>query len=176
MVIFFDFDRTLFETDRLYTYLEKYKSVPGDPDSLTPVSVQEFVYEGVHALLKDLKENHTLVLVTLARAVKHKKIGIFQKLKVERSGIAGYFDKIKIHTGTLKEAVITALVDEYPEGTVVFIDDDPAELQAAKERNPSLVLVQMRHPGTKHEHAPDIEGAYQARSFDNIRSFFAQST
>lgn len=126
MRIGIDFDRVLFRTgdfkqfldDRIDGFLDTYPEGNYDPrehadelgikmEDLMEVleHADEFTYDDVPELGK--LEDHTLVLVTRGDPV-------FQKEKVERSGVKQYFDEIVIVTdGAKSVADIDFLVDDW---------------------------------------------------------------
>lgn len=139
----FDFDRVLFDTDRFASDLKS----AGIYDDSTPrnialldateaagLEVSDYVFPGAREFLEKHGSESAIVSSFVSRNELnngHEVNGLseFQLEKIKRSGLGELIDeKIEI-VGEHKQA---GLQKFYQEG-VIFVDDEPSNLQVAKE-------------------------------------------
>lgn len=100
---------------------------------------KKYVYpEAKHFLATLKRRGASLVLLSWGDA--------FQKTKIEKSGLADFFDKIKIITRAAKAKPILQLLKKGT-GKAVFIDDRREVIDEVKRKVPNLMAIQViRHP------------------------------
>lgn len=153
---FIDFDRTLFDTERFFAYLEThpkfrdvYKSAEGgkagvvahaltDPEfSFLKGELSEFLYEDGAAFLRE-KEN-SVMIITFGNP-------LFQKAKV-LSAVDGIPRVQALYTGDVRKGTFIAPHLDMYGPTPTFVDDAPLELDILREECPTAKLFEMRRDG-----------------------------
>lgn len=139
MILILDFDRTLYDVEGQYRWLEE-EEMRRHADAIAQLPLAQFLYDDVVAFVKRHAQEHTLMLCTFgARDI--------QGPKVEATGIAHYFTECLYTDHTPKADAVCRVARDHPEERVVFVDDDPAHLVETKELCPRVLCVRMRRPG-----------------------------
>ena len=151
MVIYVDFDHTLFNTTAFVRKIEEVtskkisnidiKSIP-EISEKNKINLKEFLYEDSIPFLEKYKD-YNLVLLT-------KGDYEYQEFKVLKTNLSKYF----------KEKIITEkekgdLEIDYQKG--IFIDDNPREIESIMKNNPYLVIRMKRGKYKDIEIDLDIE-------------------
>lgn len=153
---FIDFDRTLFDTERFFTYLnthplfkDVYESTQGDRASMVAHvlknpefsffkgELSQFLYEDASSFLRE-KENSAMI-ITFGNPA-------FQKAKVV-SAVEGIPRVQALYTGDVRKAVFIAPHLDMYGPTPTFVDDAPLELDLLQEHCPQARLFEMRRDG-----------------------------
>ncbi len=147
-ILLVDFDRTLFDTEKFYTWLgeDVYKRIDEIVEGkLPPPHFNTMVYADVEDFLVFAHAKYHLVLLTFLKVEYSSNPVLMQQLKINGSGVAKYFDDIII---TTKDKAVRAkeyLTTHGTEGRpVLFIDDELANISRMKEENPEVACYLMR--------------------------------
>lgn len=167
MTYFLDFDRTLFDTDRFYTFLIQHNLIP-EPHRATLTTAIEgradysteawrlfnaavesgdfpFVTENTSQFLfsdvSDFFSRHGSESVIVS-------VGLvpLQRAKIERTGLTPLVRSV-LYVGLKSKG--EGLAAEYPTpiADAVFVDDSPRQLESVAEHCPWLKLYEMRRDG-----------------------------
>ena len=151
MVIYVDFDHTLFNTTAFVRQMEEVtnkkisdidiKSIP-EISEKNKIDLKEFLYEDSIPFLEKYKD-YNLVLLTKGNYE-------YQEFKILKTNISKYF----------KEKIITEkekgdLEIDYQKG--IFIDDNPREIESIMKNSPYLVIRMKRGKYKDIEIDLDIE-------------------
>ncbi len=151
MVIYVDFDHTLFNTTAFVRKMEEVtnkkisdidiKSIP-EISEKNKIDLKEFLYEDSIPFLEKYKD-YNLVLLTKGNYE-------YQEFKILKTNISKYF----------KEKIITEkekgdLEIDYQKG--IFIDDNPREIESIMKNSPYLVIRMKRGKYKDIEIDLDIE-------------------
>lgn len=142
-VLFLDFDRTLFDTDRFYEWLgDEYslRILALMAGEITPPDFASYLYPDTIDFLHEVKKSYRLVLLTYAInvALQHRKIA--------DSGISQFMDDIIV---TQREKWIDAKEylarsgDPRSASGHVFIDDAPENIAGMMRENPSIRSIRI---------------------------------
>lgn len=156
MMYFIDFDRTLFDTEGFFKYVEShpafkevYERTQGDKQALVTHALQTpefsfekgelspFLYEDAAGFLRE-KENSAMI-ITFGNPA-------FQKMKVE-SAVYGIPRVQTLYTGDVRKGEFIAPHLDMYGPTPTFIDDAPLELGILRECCPTARLFEMRRDG-----------------------------
>jgi FMN phosphatase YigB (HAD superfamily) len=122
-VLFLDFDRTLFDTDKFYEWLgdERFSRLLDlTAGKIASPDFSEMVYADTIPFLNRAKETHRLVLLTFAMNTA------LQRRKIRGSNLVSYFDDIIMTQGAKGEEVKNYLERMGDTGWEhAFIDDAP---------------------------------------------------
>jgi FMN phosphatase YigB (HAD superfamily) len=144
--LFFDFDRTLFDTEAFYNTIERLV-LQGDGVFHQIHSLESFLYPGTKDVLQSLvTKGHTLILVTYGlRAV--------QETKFLRCNIGHYFtETFYVEQGSKAKVIkdyCKQLPEPLPQENIIFIDDTISHLEFFKQKIPSARAFRMCRPGAK---------------------------
>jgi FMN phosphatase YigB (HAD superfamily) len=140
-IIFLDFDRTLFDTERFYEWLgeDRYARILAIAvGELTPPDFSTMLYPDTLAFLQKIKTAYRPVLLTYSINIA------LQRRKVRGSGILPYFSHIII---TSREKGIEAqeyLVNNREAlGGHVFVDDTPEQINDMRATNPMVRSIRI---------------------------------
>ncbi len=149
MTIFLDFDRTLFDTERFYSELER--SFLLLPALLArESSLQEFLYPDTLPFLVAHKA-HDLVLVT-------RGIPALQRLKAEKSGVLAHIPRaLFVAEGTKAKAIQEHVASHPLQEPAYFLDDLPEELAAVRQELPNVSVVRMRRLQARTSSLPGLD-------------------
>ena len=147
-ICFIDFDRTLFDTEKFYTWLgeDVYKRIDDIVEGkLPPPHFNTMVYSDVQDFLEYAHTKYHLVLLTFLKVEYSSNPVLMQQLKINGSGIAKHFDDIIITTkdkaSRAKEYLLTHEQGGVP---ALFVDDELANISRMKEENPEVTCYLMR--------------------------------
>ena len=147
-IFFIDFDRTLFDTEKFYTWLgeDVYKKIDDIVEGKQqPPHFTAMVYSDVPAFLEFARTKYHLVLLTFLKVEYSSNPVMMQQMKINGSGIAQYFNDIII---TTKDKAIRAKEYLALHGEVgkphLFIDDEMGNISRMKEENPEVTCYLMR--------------------------------
>ncbi len=147
-VCFIDFDRTLFDTEKFYTWLgeDVYKRIDDIVEGkLPPPHFNTMVYSDVEDFLTFAHTRYHLVLLTFLKVEYSSNPVLMQQLKINGSGVAKHFDDIII---TTKDKAVRAKEYLITHGRgdmqVLFVDDELTNISRMKEENPEVVCYLMR--------------------------------
>lgn len=117
-IIFFDIDRTMFDTEHFYdTKFSEYR-----------------VFKEVKEVLERLS-----VLTNLGIFSKGEEA--LQLKKLDKTGIKKYFKENYIHIVEDKYTALKNILKNYNDHAVVFADDDLNSLHLAKKLNKNLITI-----------------------------------
>jgi hypothetical protein len=153
MTLFLDFDRTLFDTERLYARLGASLLLP----FLTGAeSFEELLYPDTLPFLRAHAKDD-LVLVT-------RGIPALQRLKAEKSGVLRRVSHaLYVSEGTKALAITKHLSAHLLREPAYFIDDMPEELAAVRDAHPRIQCVRMRRPTGRTSLLPGPHGIPEVR-------------
>ena len=98
---------------------------------------RRYIFADAKTFLADAqKKRHMLFLVSAGDSV-------FQKEKINASGISSFFDDIAITNVSQKSFVIDEMKKNIGAREIVFIDDNKEVLDDIKKHHPSIKTVQM---------------------------------
>lgn len=101
------------------------------------VRSRRYVFADAKTFLADAKKKrHTLFLVSAGDSV-------FQKEKINASGISSFFDDIAITSASQKSLAIDEIKKHTGAREIVFVDDNKEVLDDIKKHHPSIKTVQM---------------------------------
>ena len=147
-ICFVDFDRTLFDTEKFYTWLGEdiYKRIDDIVEGkLPPPHFNTMVYADAKGFLDFARTKYHLVLLTFLKVEYSSNPVLMQQLKINGSGLAEHFDDIII---TTKDKALRAkeyLLTHGQNGKLhVFVDDELNNISRMKEENPEVVCYLMR--------------------------------
>ena len=147
-ILFIDFDRTLFDTEKFYTWLgeDVYKRIDDIVEGkLPPPHFNTMVYADVEEFLAFAHARYHLVLLTFLKVEYSSNPVLMQQLKINGSGVAKHFDDIII---TTKDKAVRAkeylMTHESRETQALFVDDELANISRMKEENPEVSCYLMR--------------------------------
>jgi FMN phosphatase YigB (HAD superfamily) len=122
------------------------------------------VFDDVHAFLEDHAEEHKQTILTFG---DHD----YQHEKIQASALMDFIDDIRI--ASLEQSKTEHLRELVESGTdpIVFIDDNPRELEAVHESGLPMTLMRMVRDGERHaeeEHELDDDAWTCIRSLEEI--------
>lgn len=140
-VLFLDFDRTLFDTDRFYEWLgdERFSRLLDlAAGKIEAPDFAEMVYSDTIPFLKRAKETHRLVLLTFAMNTA------LQRRKVRGSNLVSYFDDIIMTQGAKGQEAKNYLERMGDTGWEhAFIDDAPLNIDNVKMVTPHVKCIRI---------------------------------
>lgn len=113
-----------------------HKALRKDIMALTARSRRYVFTDAKTFLMEAQKKGHTLCLVSAGDLV-------FQKEKINASGISSFFDEIAVINASQKSFAIDEIKRNTGAREVVFIDDKKEVLDDIKKHHPSVKTVQM---------------------------------
>lgn len=132
-VISFDIDHTLVDTERLRKYihgpLEQWESMA--------LPFETSVYADVLPVLPGLQEKYRLGICSVSQ------IDAYQRAKLDKSGLAVFFDPELIFIGQNMELLLKEMKQAVP-SIQVAIDDLPTKLELIKRSYPEIVTVRIK--------------------------------
>lgn len=144
MKYIFDFDHTLFNNDLFReasaAYVESGLWVT--PAIWNILEARSFLYEDTVDFLTSLQKEDVRILTAMSPALGSDARN-FQKVKLEKSGLAKYVSEIIFMEGD-KGPYVQEMHDGTP---TVFVDDKLAHLVSVKKMCPKVHVVQMVRPG-----------------------------
>lgn len=146
-VLFLDFDRTLFDTDKFYDWLGpdrfgRILAITGG--TLTPPDFSTYLYEDTVPFLKHMAKTHRIVLLTYAVNT------VLQRKKIRGSGIVPLLDDVIITEGEagnktgkgVAAAEYLARIGD-PGWEHAFVDDAPENIDEVKRLNPEIRCIRI---------------------------------
>jgi hypothetical protein len=135
-----DFDRTIFDTERLYEELSKVgaRDIAGTVDSLDLLDVPSLVFADAQRFLITHNKNNIVVLSSCTGEIDtwdHE----YQLEKIYRSGIKDLVSNIVVVTSEKSQLLVKYKGDE----ECVFVDDIMGHLLAVKKVVPEVICVLM---------------------------------
>lgn len=145
-ILFLDFDRTLFDTDRFYEWLgpnrfDRLLEITGGVGVLP--DFQTYLYADTIDFLRKSTHTHTLVLLTYAVNT------ILQEKKVRESGILSFFEDVLMTSGEGDQTGKGVFARDYiaRRGASgwehLFVDDAPQNIDEVKRMNPPVRCVRI---------------------------------
>lgn len=144
MKFIFDFDRTLYDTDKQNVALENISDEGArySPQVWEKLEPKDFLYPDTVSFLRELNSKDVIILTAWS-----DRLGLeafqFQKVKVERSGVMEFVNELIVMEGE-KGPFVKDLCDSEP---TIFVDDSIAHLLSAKQHCPEVKVVQMVREG-----------------------------
>lgn len=140
MKYIFDFDHTLYCTEKFVEAAEPYKA---NGEWLTPrvwdlLDASTFFYDDTIDFLKAQKPKDITILTAWTPTLGDKSFD-FQRVKIEKSGVSEYVGEIIIMEGD-KGPHVKSIYDGTP---TVFIDDRIDHLLSSREHCPEVMVIQM---------------------------------
>ena len=153
-VLFLDFDRTLFDTDKLYDWLgeERFQRILAlTGGAIPPPDFASYLYADTLPFLKQIRNSYKLVLLTFAQNTK------LQRMKVRGSGIVPLLDDVIITTGDVEgktgkgDAIKNYFTRNQDSGWEhVFVDDTADNLHEVKMINPDVRIIRIDRVPREH--------------------------
>ena len=161
MIIFLDFDDTLFNTAVFKKHLEE-KGVLNDKEGALSFAEKEdlslFLFEDTTDFLKNyLRER--LILITFGDRT-------FQRTKVVSSKINLYFEEMIFTGDSMKSVFLKEWFEKNKSKSnekAFFLDDRIDWLHEAKEASPNLVPVRIRRGNAQHSSEENLYGYSEVR-------------
>lgn len=137
MKIVLDFDRTLFDVDKLYTELKEkniYELV-GTVESLDHLEVPELVFDDVEVFLNkfDIKD---IVVLSSYSGTTADWTQEYQAEKIRRSKIVERVGEVIVMAGA-KDVHVLEIAERFPEEAIIFVDDQVSHCMAVKKAVPA---------------------------------------
>jgi len=131
-----DFDRTVFDMDRLYACITKNNPLValGTVASLENIDLTRFIFPDALAFLVTQQQND-ICIVSSCYGTSAVWDMAYQTEKIKRSGIAQYVNKVFVVPES-KVAVIKRLSQDTV--ATVFVDDHPEHVQAVASALPEV--------------------------------------
>ena len=149
-ILFLDFDRTLFDTDKFYEWLgekrfERILSITGG--RLPPPDFSSYVFADAISFLKKIKPHYRAVILTYSLNT------ILQKMKIKGSGLLPYVhDVIVTQRGKGEQAKDYLEHIGLLKGHHFFIDDAPINIEEMKQSNLHVTSIRIeRTPIAKED-------------------------
>ena len=146
-VMFLDFDRTLFDTDKFYEWIggdSVERILKLTSGAITPPDFSLFLYADSIQFLRWVRATHQLVLLTYTVNTT------LQKKKIDGSGIVPLLDEVIMVSGGeegLSGKGVAAknylLHINKPEWEHIFIDDSPQNIDEVKQINPKIRCIRI---------------------------------
>ena len=169
MIIFLDFDDTLFnasllKTDSVYETKDGTVSCEDLSDNLA-----QFLFLDTIPFLERFKEDY-LVLLSYSRAgTTGYGNELIQRTKIERCGITSYCKEVIITGGQAKGGIIKEVISRVGgECPVIFLDDRISWLSEAKEINSEVIPVLMRRGTGGYDNQDNEEDFYEVKNLDEF--------
>ena len=173
MIIALDFDRTLFDTDRDFIVAEERGITPlvGTRAMLKALPPAPFIYPDAASFLSRFKKEE-LYIVSAISPEYGPEAEVYQKEKIEQSGLAIYVTNVVLVTGAKSPALI-ALSLQHTGEALFFIDDRVDNLREVHDALPTVQCVLIRRDGAL------VKGDDEAHSFPivtNLDEFYTLIT
>lgn len=140
-ILFLDFDRTLFDTDRFYGWLgsERFSRILDlVAGRIAPPDFSAMLYPDTIPFLKKARVSHRLVLVSYAMNM------LLQRKKVRGSGIVSHMDDLIISSRPKSVEVREYLARVGDPGWQhIFVDDAPKNIDDMKRNEPEILCVRI---------------------------------
>ena len=151
LILFLDFDRTLFDTERYYIWLGEPKVERNQmliDGTLALPDFSSFLFADTIPFLKRARERFRPVLLSYTKLEYSAQQLMLQRKKVEGSAIAEFFDEMIITTGNKAIEAKVYIQQNGSKGTVnYFVDDTPQHITEMKALNPDIVCYRMIREG-----------------------------
>ena len=147
-VVLFDIDYTLFDT-ALFKQSELSKSR---------------IYEEVFHVLDNLSNSVTLGIFSKGET-------LFQKTKLEKTGIMKFFKKENVHIFDDKDINLVKIIDKYKGFKIFFVDDKLEILYSAKKYMPQIITVWVKRGPYAKTQVP-IENFTPNVTIDNLSNLY----
>lgn len=157
-VLFIDFDRTLFDTEQLYGWLEGRDERYLLEEKIKGPDFASMLYSDALPFLKTARDAHFLVLLTSTANP------LVQKKKIDGSGVTPYLDDVIMvdgvkgnYSGKGSAAKEYLQERESESGRHVFVDDTLGSVSEVKMLNPKVRCVWIsREQSEKKISAPGL--------------------
>lgn len=149
MIFALDFDRTLFNTDLDFASIEEKGLVAliGDPSIHEVVDPVPFLYPDVIPFLK--RQNKQKVFIVSAITPSYGPLSdVYQKDKIERTGMREYVEDIFLVVGS-KVPALKTIMERHKDETIIFVDDRLDVIAPVKTELPEIVCVHIARDGAK---------------------------
>ena len=156
MKLIFDFDRTLFDVEKLYQLLREQDAMDlaGTAKSFEIVDFAELLFPDVVSFLESHKKEDLFILSSHSGTTANWGRE-YQEQKIIKTGIDQLVEKVVVMFGD-KAGYVKELVGNFSDERVLFIDDQITHCQSVKESVPTVECMLM-----KREHTPQEEGDFQ---------------
>jgi FMN phosphatase YigB (HAD superfamily) len=158
MILAFDFDRTLFDTDADVVAMTSQGVADriGDPYVNTIVDPTPFLYPDTIPFLESY--NRRCLYVVSAITARYGPLAeAYQKDKIARTGVEAHVSEVLL-TGDSKVAALSSLVEKHRGEQVVFIDDKTDVILEVYEALPEVVCIHMVRAGAKRMSETSLPG------------------
>ncbi len=137
MIIILDFDETIFDTEK---FREEFIILSAPyPTSFKKDELKKFIFPDVWDFFEAAKGKHRIFLATFGDE-------IFQRAKVEASGVTEFFEEMIFTGGEMKGSALAKHFPDTGESTI-FVDDDPYQLASVQDLAPHIQTVQIVRDG-----------------------------
>ena len=145
-ILFLDFDRTLFDTEKFYAWLgsDRHAGILALMNGTREApDFSRFLYPDTLPFLSSIRGEYRLVLLSYAQNTT------LQRRKIRGAGMTPFFDDILITTKDKAEEAEAYIARFHQSGWIhVFVDDDPLNIDHMKKQIPSLCVVQIKREKT----------------------------
>ena len=135
-----DFDRTIFDTDRLYKELESTgnRDLAGTIESLDKLNVPDLIFADA---IKFISMHNKLDIVVVTSCLGKTAVWdkSYQEEKIKRSGIRDLVGVVDVVVGEKPKAVLKHIQTD----RCVFVDDMEKHLLSVKKAIPEIICVQI---------------------------------
>ena len=144
-VLFVDFDRTLFDTERYYLWLGQPRSEQNqaliDGTRELP-DFSSFDFSDSEEFLTQVRKKFELAILSFVKLEYSPQQAELQQKKFDGSGLVKYCADVIITTGLKSEEVKKYLIGREQTGArFAFIDDEPMHLSSMKDLHPKAFCV-----------------------------------
>ncbi len=150
-ILFLDFDRTLFDTERYYLWLGEPRKENNQAliDGARPLpDFSQFLFPDAQDFLTTAKEKYTIVILSFVKLDYSPQQPMLQMEKIRGSGVSDYAADIIVTIDNKgKEAKHYLNEHSRMDESFVFVDDEPAHLSSMQAQNPNAVCVHLDRGG-----------------------------
>lgn len=168
MKIVLDFDRTLFDVDRLYTELKEkniYKLV-GTVESLGHLEVPGLIFDDVDGFLNTLDAKDVIVLSSYSGTTADWTEE-YQAEKIQLSKVIEKVGEVIVMKGS-KDVHVLGIAERFPEEDIIFVDDQVSHCVAIKKAVPACRCFCIRRDLDFSEQPQELAGVEVITSLADI--------
>lgn len=144
-ILFLDFDRTLFDTERYYLWLGEPRRERNQAliDGILELpDFSQFLFSDTIDFLSDVHQTHDVIILSFVKLEYSPQQPTLQLKKIRGAGVLPYVDDIVVTIGNKGEEAARYLREHKREGeSFVFIDDEPAHLKEMRTVNTKAVCI-----------------------------------
>jgi FMN phosphatase YigB (HAD superfamily) len=161
MIVAFDFDRTLFDTDAYHRAVSEngLQHLAVTPELFTKLNPAPFLFSDVHVFLKT-QSRDTVYIVSAISPELGPHAGEYQREKIRATGMFEQVRDVILVIGT-KAPALLELVKNHPNETIWFVDDKEENLIDARACSPWVRPLRIARNGLTPGVDLDVPTMYQ---------------